>query len=332
MKRWLVLFLVASCASAPKPADSAKPLAGFVWPTKGLIAEGVAFDPVTRNFFVSSVRERKIWRVTPDGEFHDFAGPDDRLPSAFGMVVDSARRTLWVATSSVGQARNQQYSLAALEGAPGLTSNAGVQGFALDDGRRVRDIRIGGEGERVFGDVVLGPDGRLWVTDSKSPNLYAVIPDETHAGELDSFVGPWRNPQGMAFSDRGELFVADYPRGIARVDLGTRSHVILPGSEDRLRGVDGIYWHDGALYAIQNGTQTPRVLRVTLNEAHDAVEKIDVLVEGPPLDDPTLGVFAEGAFFVNAVSGWGDWTETGERTDHPLSEHRLLRIDLEPKR
>jgi hypothetical protein len=116
-----------------------------------------------------------------------------------------------------------------------------------------------------------------------------------------------------------------------RVDLATDTSFVLPGSEERLRGVDGIYWREGALYAIQNGTKTPRVLRVTLNESHDAVAKIDVLLEGPPLDDPTLGVFAEGAFFVNAVSGWGDWTEAGERTDHPLSEHRLLRIELEPQ-
>jgi hypothetical protein len=352
MKRWLGLIVVASCVSEPKPptepaasaglmqpkSDVVKTtadlkgfmwsarteLTGFVWPVKGVIAEGVAFDPETRNFFISSVRERKIWRVTPEGEFRlVLSGVGG--PSPFGMTFDRERGCLWAAFSDPTPTRaNPQVP----------KHGSGIHRIDLVDPARLdaRYLRNDGE-EHVLGDLVLGPDRAIWVTDSKTPALYRLDPDAANWSLVPVRIGEgWKNPQGLAFDDRGALFVSDYSRGIVRVELATDTSFVLPGSEDRLRGVDGIYWHEGALHVIQNGTKTPRVLRVTLNEARDAVANIDVLLEGPPLDDPTLGVFAEGAFFVNAVSGWGDWTETGERTERPLSEHRLLRIDLEPRR
>ncbi|MBI5431775.1 MAG: hypothetical protein HZA52_02975 [Planctomycetes bacterium] len=324
------LTLLAACASDTKREQPS--LAGFIWPMKGVIAEGVAFDPVTRDFFVSSVRERRIWRVTPDGEFHDFAGPDMRLLGAFGLTIDSGRRVLWVASSRVPQSTG-------FGSRPAVA--ASVIGFDLRDGDVGFESILQSEGEHVLGDVAVGPDGSVWATDSRTPGLYRWElhrePDLEFAGGLQRvpWGDDWRNPQGLAFSERGELFVADYPRGIARVDTVAGSHALLKGSEERLRGVDGLYWHDGALYAIQNGTQTHRVLRIALDATRTAVERIDILLEGPPLDDPTLGVFADGAFFVNAASGWGDYTETGERANRPgrpLTEHRVVRIELEGRR
>ncbi|MCC6408735.1 MAG: hypothetical protein IT453_16345 [Planctomycetes bacterium] len=296
---------------------------------KGVIAEGVAFDPVSRDFFVSSVRERKVWRVTPDGEFHDFGFGERGDGRPFGRTVDPERDCLWVALNWPGGTNPN-----------GTTSQSmsGIRQFALgDDQGGMIGCFFSDEVEHVLGDLVVGPDRAIWATDSKTPALYRLDPDAEVKQRLQPVpIGDgWRNPQGLAFSERGELFVADYPRGIARVDPVAGSHAILKGSEERLRGVDGLYWHDGALYAIQNGTKTHRVLRVELDASRTAVERIDVLLEGPPLDDPTLGVFAEGAFFVNAASGWSDYTETGERADgagRPLTEHRLVRIELDARR
>src|SRR5712692_10526908 len=44
----------------------------FTIPEKGFVAEGVAYDLVTRTFFVSSVRHRKIVRIDRAGKIEDF--------------------------------------------------------------------------------------------------------------------------------------------------------------------------------------------------------------------------------------------------------------------
>ncbi|HEV7843738.1 MAG TPA: hypothetical protein VGO69_08565, partial [Pyrinomonadaceae bacterium] len=52
---------------------------------KGLITEGIAFDPSSETFYVSSVHKRKILSVGKDGAVKDFATERDGLWSVLGM-------------------------------------------------------------------------------------------------------------------------------------------------------------------------------------------------------------------------------------------------------
>ena len=68
----------------------------FTIPEKGLVPEGVAYDPKTKSFFVSSIRKRKIVRVDANGKVSDFVKPaegglalglrDRRGPEAAGAL------------------------------------------------------------------------------------------------------------------------------------------------------------------------------------------------------------------------------------------------------
>jgi hypothetical protein len=66
----------------------------FTLPEKGLVAEGVAYDPADGAFYVSSVYRRKILRVGRDGAAREFATERDGLWSVLGMKVDARRRHL----------------------------------------------------------------------------------------------------------------------------------------------------------------------------------------------------------------------------------------------
>lgn len=73
--------------------------------------------------------------------------------------------------------------------------------------------------------------------------------------------------QGLALTpDERSLFVADYARGILRVDLRRRSVTLVEAADGVLAlGIDGLYLHHGSLVGIQNGTVPHRVARFTLS-------------------------------------------------------------------
>ena len=64
--------------------------------------EGLAFDARTGRWFVGSVRQRRVVVVERDGSTRDFVqAASDGIGGVFGMAVDDAHRTLWVATTSL---------------------------------------------------------------------------------------------------------------------------------------------------------------------------------------------------------------------------------------
>src|SRR5215471_6014723 len=65
------------------------------------VPEGIAYDPESRAFFVSSQYRRKIVRIDPSGAVQDFvASGRDGLWMVFGIAVDPARRLLWAVSTA----------------------------------------------------------------------------------------------------------------------------------------------------------------------------------------------------------------------------------------
>src|SRR4051812_1798697 len=172
---------------------------------KGLVPEGLAYDPITRTFFIGSVYKRKIISVNAQGESKEFSSPADGLWSVMGMRVDAARRLLWVCTASHQQMINFN---------PEEKGRSGVFKYDLKTGKLLKKYLLPAEKDHWLGDLVLNAQGTVFTSDSVSPAIYFLNP-QTDALELflesDAFV----NPQGLAFSngDR-QLFMADYLKGV----------------------------------------------------------------------------------------------------------------------
>jgi Cu-Zn family superoxide dismutase len=72
-----------------------------------LFPEGVAFDPVGHAFFVGSLDDGSIHRITAEGEQSMFtAGPDGNWSTA-GLAVDAERGRLWACSHEVDGAQVQ---------------------------------------------------------------------------------------------------------------------------------------------------------------------------------------------------------------------------------
>ncbi len=294
----------------------------FALPEKDLLTEGVAHDPRTRAFFVSSVHRRKIVRIGPDGQARDFI-PEAQggLLSPLALIVDAGRRALWVSTDGVAETTGLRKE---------DEGRSAVVEYDIDTGRRRRSIGPPAAFAKArFADLTLGPDGDLWVADPWSGRLY-VLKHGTDAFRVFLEPGALDSPQGMAFSPDGRwLFVADYGRGVVRVDPHDGSASLMDAPEDAaVTGVDGLLWAGAGLVAIQNGIQPHRVARMRLDRSLARITEVSVLERANPhFEEPTLGVMVGKDLYYVANSQYGAF-EKGELKTERLTEPAILKLPL----
>jgi hypothetical protein len=289
----------------------------------GLLAEGIAYDPATGAFYLASVRQRKIVRVTGDGGTTLFADSTAGLWAPMGMRVDPATRRLWVATAAVPQM---------LGYVPADSSRSAVLAFDLRSGARVARYEAGGEGvAHVVGDLTITADGRIYASDSRAPVLFRV-PERGDTLERFLESSLLISAQVLAATPDGRtLYLSDYARGIIKVDVARRQASLLSAADSVLAlGVDALVWTRHGLVGVQNGVTPHRVVRLTLNRAGSRVIRSEVLDRAhPAYDEPTLGVLVGKDFYYIADGQWGRFGEDGTVADSSaLRSTVVLRLRL----
>lgn len=305
-----------------------------------LLAEDVAYHPATKTFYVSSVHTRQVLVLPEGGPARTLLAPAPGLFGIFALGLDAARGRLWVTTGAVPQA------LGHVKGDAGRTALLAV---SLEGGGMLQRFDLGGLGsgtageQRLLGDLTVGPDGTVYVSDALGAVVYRLAPG---GSALEPLVGREEllSPQTPALEVKSNtLYVPDYLRGLARIELNTRAvRWVSHGDDVALNGLDGLYLRSPReLIAVQNGTVPPRVLRLRLDDSGDRVLSAEVLARGEALlGDPTHAVLvtdptdsAGDAFVVLAHSGWSAFGEDGALKPGALPEApRLLRLPLGPRR
>ena len=298
--------------------------AAFTLPERDLLTEGIAFDPGTGAFFIGSVHHRKILRIDRSGRVAEFvASARDGLWAPLGMRADSARGVLWVATTAVPQMVGFD------------TADAGRSGlFAFDlatGALRGRYLLPKDGAPHALGDVTLSRAGDVYASDSRAPAIYRI---RAGADTLEQFLASplLLSAQGMAL-DREErtMYVADYARGILRVDLASREVRLVPAADTVLTlGIDGLYGVGGDLVGVQNGVTPYRVVRLHLDGDGRRIMSADVLERArPDYAEPTLGVVVGRTLYYVANSQWERFRDDGT-IDAPdaLRNPLVLRLPL----
>jgi sugar lactone lactonase YvrE len=309
----------AIVAAFARLAENRKPVerstVAFTLPELGLLTEGVAYDPKTQAFFVSSVRKRKIVRRDAKGAVKDFVpSGQDGIFSAVALAVDTKRRALWVSSAAMPPMAGFEKSLDRL---------SFVLEYDVDTGRLRRKITPPEGG--FLSDLSLGPAGELVVSDPYSGRLYLL---ENGAFRVLVGEGPIGSAQGLAFAPDGRLYVADYVQGPVRVDVKTGATRLLDVPADAaVTGIDGLVWDRGSLVGIQNGTEPHRVVRLSLDG--DKVSTVTVLDRAHSrFDEPTLGVVVDDALYYVANSQYGAVRDDGSLDESRLKEPTILRLPL----
>lgn len=286
-----------------------------------LLPEGMAYDPTTDRFLVSSGRHRKVVSVGRDGRSIDLVSPaQDGVLATLGMKVDDERRELWVASAAA------PFMIDPRDEDAGRSS---LYAFDADSGATKGRWDVAWT-PSLLNDLVVTLDGAVFVTESMTG---AVLRRIRGADSLDEFLPreTFFSPNGIALSADGtSLFVAHY-HGISRVDVATRKVTPLD-SDDRtlhLGGVDGLYVHEGRLVAIQNLAGKGRIWSLEVDGVR--ITKADILESGnASFRNPTTGAIAGGGFFFMSNPQLQVW-DGGEVTAPPEGERlRVMWLPLTP--
>jgi sugar lactone lactonase YvrE len=287
---------------------------------KDFLPEGIARDPDSGDFFVSSVHLRKIVRVH-QGHVTAFADRRSGLDGVLGIRTDAARGVLWVTSAALPQMQGYD---------PKDKGRTALFRFDLRDGARSGIYRLPEDGDHQFNDLDVAPDGTVYVADGNG-GIYVLKPGASRLEPLTS-PGALRSAQGLAVSSDGNhLYVADYAGGLFIVDPETRKLKRMRAPSDVcVYGIDGLSMVDGDLVATQNGIQPQRIVRYRLGGKGLAVKSVEVLdANDPRVPAPALLTVVNHTLYVVANSQWSRFDDRGRPKEGAvLRAPRIVKLAL----
>ena len=261
-------------------------------PGTDLLPEDLAYDAHSRRFLVSSIRGNRIL----DSAGKTFATSEWPV---LALAIDAKRRTLWATTGWLPQCD---------ECRPQDKDKSALVGFNLDTGAVIR--RVPSPVPGLLGDMTIGRSGDLFVSEGAHGAVFHLRSGSLALERLD-VDGEFASPQQPALSaDEQTLYVADYLRGIAAINLASKAVTWLePGPNVALSGIDGLQRSGNFFIAVQNGTNPARIVRMPLDlKSQEILE-----ANWAGLGDPTHGIVVGHDYYFMANTGWNAYEESGRK-------------------
>jgi hypothetical protein len=272
--------------------------------------ESIARGESPNTFYLGSIHKRKIISVDATGKAVDFTIPgQDGLASVFGVKVDQKKKILWACSSPMREMENYDTAL-----------TSAVFKYDLKSKKLLKKFLPAKKREYVFGDLTLDPSGNVFISDSKNNIIFSV---NEKSGILDEYFtsDEFWNLQGITFSDDGmSMFIADYIKGVFKLDVTTKQLSFLKSSFDAsLKSIDGLTFYKNSLIAIQNAIFPMRVTQYLLNSSQNGLTEYKIIDRGhPAFNEPTIGCIDGNNFYYVANSLWSGYTD--DQRQKPESE------------
>jgi hypothetical protein len=212
------------------------------------------------------------------------------------------------------------------------TQTSALFKYDLSTGKLLGKYQMAKKTNAVFGDLLISAKGAVFISDSRNNTIFTL---EENTQKLV----PWFTSselwslQGITFSDdERHVFIADYTKGIFRLDVKTKELILLENTHDvSLKSIDGLLWYKNSLIAIQNGTNPMRATRYYLNTALTAITRFTIIDRGhPAFHEPTNGCITNDTFFYIANSQWSGYNEQHNLKDESqLQKPVILKVALQ---
>jgi sugar lactone lactonase YvrE len=277
----------------------AEPQLLFRIPEHDLYPESIAHDPVSGDFFLSSMSQPRILKIHSDGSYEDFFNKNNPatavpgLASSIGMKIDAERRSLWVCTG--------RFSL--WSEYDSTAARTGLLQFDVDSGALTgswMSPQLQESPYHIFNDVALGASGEVYATTTLSGSVYKIVPGSEEMMLIHQ-LDPESHNNGITLSPDGGLLFFTIDRRIHRMALDSGEVLPLnaPGESDL--GTDGLYFHENSLITIQ--PRLNRVSRLYLDQDLAHVTRVETLIsDHPEFVYPTTGVLVDDTLVIVATS------------------------------
>jgi len=290
---------------------------GFVIAEKDLIPEGIAYSASNNSFYVSSINKTKIVQVNAQtGEFQDFIKSDVLGLKVIGMIVDESENNLWACSFN-------------------FKDNIGtstVAKFNLTDGELLKSYTLTDSVENIFNDLVLDKFGNVYFTNTSGKTIF-LISSETDTMEVFYKGEEIEYPNGITISpDNKYLYIASAKNGIRVLDIKNKLFLEETESNINSKGIDGLKYYQGSLYAIQNdiGDQSKiNIAKYFLNKDGTKITGLEIIDENNSLFDiPTTFVIAKNKLYCVANSQLGNYSNDKILDEAALKDVIILKYDL----
>lgn len=297
-------------------------------PLADLMPEDLTFEKSSGTFLVSSIQHHTIYRLVlprhakTECKLKELPlDAEARRWPALAVSYDNTRKVLWMTSAAMpdfaGFPKEDEGKTALL---------------AIDPqtGHTVRRFDLESK-PAVLGDMSVAADGTVYVSDSVGGGVYRVRGDLKKA-VLEKIAGGLFSPQTPVLAQDGKrLFVADYPIGIAVIDL-TRPASPSAAALDYLphpdsvavTGLDGLHLAGDSLIGVQNGTDPQRLVRFQLDHAQTRIISSEVMEQATEqLGSPTHAISVNGWIYVSGNTGWDKVDDhgalkSGEKFSNPV--------------
>lgn len=315
--------IMAKVKELKKPVINSTP--GFSIKERDLFPEGIAYDPMDKAFFLSSLSKNKVARFDSNGKSTgDFVkSRQDGLLSTVGMRVDAERRIFWVCS-------NYGYPSESLEKEKVPFGSAMVSKYDLKTGKLIKKYPLPAKGKHFLNDVALAPDGTAYLSDSHVPGVFRV---DAKTDKIERFADlpGYVYPNGITYSpETHKIFVA-CANHVVVVDAKTKSVSTLDHPDNFLiAGGDGMYYYKNSLIAVQNSIAPARVIRIQLDKKQERAVGLTVLERNnPDIEIPTTGAIAGDYFYFIANSQMMKIDKGKVPPPDKLGEIKILKIKLD---
>ncbi len=285
---------------------------------KDLHPESLLYLKKSKIWLATSIRNKKIVSFdAKSGRCIDWFS-NENLHSVFVVKADNDEKFLWITTSAIPEMKGYSKD---------LEGKSEILKIDIETKSIVKRFPV--QGNHVFGDLVINKKGDIFLSDSGEAMIYQIKNDELSIWldlKKEAF-----NLQGITFGkDENELFIADYLKGILKINIrkpSERDWLKLPDNLSK-KGIDGLLYFNESLIFMQNGVKPNRVTQLFLNEGDSNMNFRIIDHNRAEMVEPTNGIIKDNVLYFISNTPWSFYDKSFNLKESEINYPTIYKFSI----